>query len=59
MASFNMVCKMHCGNVKHSSCYLKIIWLVELIGRFHKRYYTKKCDRAISLIFENWEVWVV
>ena len=29
MVSFNMACKIHCGNVKHNSCYLKTIWLVE------------------------------
>ena len=29
MVLFNIACKIHCGNVKHSSCYLKIIWLIE------------------------------
>ena len=41
MASFNMVYKMHSGNVK-CSCYLKIIWPDRKIAatslvRFHKR----------------------
>ena len=29
LSPFNMACKIHCKNVKHSSCCLKIIWLVE------------------------------